>query len=403
MVHGFKFSSESLEREYQRRLVDEKVRLTRILTVLTVLLTLAFAALDLWAVPSALADVWAIRGLMCSILAMTFLSTWLNGFRALYPYVIVFTFLALGLGINAMIYLAKATEIAAEVYYGGLILIIMGMYSLTLVSPWLSSALSLVLMLVYLAIVVIVHRRVSGPDGVQVVAHLYFFVSTAAVGFVAQSLRDRYSRENYLLRHSLQRDVELKEEETRRASYLAEHDPLTGLANRLGVQHDVTAMFEHARGSGQSVVIMFIDLDGFKPINDHHGHAAGDRALKVIAERFRHILRPGDVVARVGGDEFAVAMLVSDGEEAAIAETAARLAAAVERGIDARGTRLHITACVGVAKFPDDGQDLDAVLREADGQMYRVKRAGKSGVAMTRACTAACSGDEVKAVSPGAL
>ncbi|MFW6094192.1 MAG: diguanylate cyclase [Pseudomonadota bacterium] len=382
---GFRFSSSALEREYQARLVGEKVRLTRILTLLALLLNVAFAVLDLWAMPSAVAQAWMIRGLMCGALVLTFLSTWSGVFNALYTYVIMFVFSALALGISAIIVLAEESEIAKSVYYGGLLLIIMGVYSLTYVNPYLSGLLSLVVMLGYLVIITAVHGQVGGAEGVLTVAHLYFFVSTALIGMAAQSLRDRYSRENYLLRHSLQRDVEVKDEETRRASYLAEHDPLTGLANRMRFEHDARTMMARTHDSSAGFVVLFIDLDGFKPINDRHGHAVGDRALKVIAERIRRTVRQEDVVARIGGDEFVVGMVVPDGDEHVPNATAERVIAAIGNGIEVRGDQLRVTACVGIAGYPDDGHDLDAVLRAADEQMYRVKKAGKSGIAVTPA------------------
>ena len=133
---------------------------------------------------------------------------------------------------------------------------------------------------------------------------------------------------------------------------------------------------------------MFLDLDDFKPVNDTHGHAVGDRVLKVLAERLQRSVLAGDVVARVGGDEFVIGMLVEDAAEAAIPRSVARVAAAVGEGIDLRGATLHLTASIGVAAFPEDGADIDTLLRAADQEMYRVKNAGKGGTSLTRACGA---------------
>jgi len=211
-------------------------------------------------------------------------------------------------------------------------------------------------------------------------------VSITIIGITAQVLRDTYSRENYLLRHSLQRDVEIKEEEKRRASFLAEHDPLTGLANRLRFEKDASGMIDRARQTRGMVQILYLDLDGFKPVNDAHGHAVGDRVLKVVAERLRRNVRPRGVAARVGGDEFVVALPVGRDDRHAGAAAAEKIAAVIAEGIELRGAVLHLTVSIGVAGYPADGDDLEAVLRAADAQMYVVKNGGKSGVALTPGC-----------------
>ncbi len=217
-------------------------------------------------------------------------------------------------------------------------------------------------------------------------AHLFIFYSMTILGIVAKAVRDSYSRENYLLRHSLQHDVQIKEEEKRHASYLAEHDPLTGLANRLRFDKDVSAMLERARTSGGIVQILFVDLDGFKPVNDAYGHSVGDRVLKVVAERLRRAVHPNQVVARVGGDEFVVAILCTASRRNAGALMAEQIAAMITEPIELRGSMLRLTASIGIAGYPMDGNDVADVLRAADAQMYVVKNRGKAGISMTPEC-----------------
>jgi diguanylate cyclase (GGDEF)-like protein len=380
------FSTESLERQYQAELGAEKVRLTRIMALLGAALTLSFMVLDLWAIPSAVLAVWAIRGAIVAGLALMFMSTSLSAFQTIYPWVILGSCLVMGAGVNAMIYLAQASEVAVDAYHGGLLLIIIGVYTLTYVNLYLSSAIALGLTSSYAAIAVLRHDYHTGTELVVLIAHLYLGVSTTVIGIVAQTLRDRYARENYLLRHSLQRDVEIKEEEKRHASYLAEHDPLTGVANRLRFDKDANAMLRRASELGWAMQMLFLDLDSFKPVNDEHGHAVGDRVLKIVAERLRQSVRPDDVVARVGGDEFVVALLVPADDRTAGAIAAETIAAAVAEGIELRGRTLQLSVSIGVAAYPADGEDLAAVMRAADEQMYLAKNRGKSGIAMTPGC-----------------
>ena len=382
------FSTDSLEREYQAELLPEKIRLTRIMTGLGMMLTLGYMVLDLWAISADLLTIWSLRGMFITTLAITFLSTATSRFPAVYPYVISAAALVMGAGVCGMIWVADPGDAAVDTYQAGLVLIIMAIYTLTYAPLWLSTMLAVALTAGYVAVVVLVHGYDAPPKNALLIGNLFLFVSITVIGITAQILRDSYSRENYLLRHSLQRDVEIKEEEKRRAAYLAEHDPLTGVGNRLRFDRDANALLDRARVEGGLVHVLFLDLDGFKPVNDRHGHAAGDRVLKVLAERIRQCLRRHDVLARIGGDEFVIALPHGADEPEAGVAAARRIAAAIGEPVELRGARLRISASIGVAVYPADGDDLDAVIRAADAQMYVAKKLGKPGIAATPGCQA---------------
>src|SRR5690606_30766794 len=243
-------------------------------------------------------------------------------------------------------WVADPGDAAVDTYQAGLVLIIMAIYTLTYAPLWLSTMLAVALTAGYVAVVVLVHGYDAPPKNALLIGNLFLFVSITVIGITAQILRDNYSRENYLLRHSLQRDVEIKEEEKRRAAYLAEHDPLTGVGNRLRFDRDANALLDRARMQGAPVHVLFLALDGLKPVNDRHGHAAGDRVLKVLAERIRQCLRKRDVLARMGGDEFVIAMLHNAEEPDAGFTAARRIAAAIGEPVELRGTRLRISASI---------------------------------------------------------
>ncbi|WP_321870144.1 putative bifunctional diguanylate cyclase/phosphodiesterase [Paraburkholderia tropica] len=162
------------------------------------------------------------------------------------------------------------------------------------------------------------------------------------------------------------------------AQALARHDPLTGLPNRRLLAAEMGAAFEQARRRGSGYLVIVIDLDRFKPVNDLYGHAAGDAVLCEIAARLRRNVRERDTVARLGGDEFAVLALAPHDEQADVArELAQRLLAAVRAPIDVDGVRLNVDASIGIACCPRDGEDADDLLRAADIAMYRAKCEGK--------------------------
>ena len=146
----------------------------------------------------------------------------------------------------------------------------------------------------------------------------------------------------------------------RRLDLASRTDPLTGCLNRRGFGESFERLMARCRRTGSTVTLVLVDLDDFKAVNDRDGHAAGDELLCWVGARLRSELRAGDVVARLGGDEFALLMPDADSEEA-VGRVAAALA---ERA----------PASVGAAVFPDDGADLDALARTADGALYECKR-----------------------------
>lgn len=157
----------------------------------------------------------------------------------------------------------------------------------------------------------------------------------------------------------------------RRSRMLSLHDDLTGLANRRLLEARADEACALARREEHPVSIAYVDLDDFKPINDSHGHQAGDEVLRVIAERMSARVRQSDTIARVGGDEFVILLPATDAPGAR--SLADDLAAAIELPIVFEGRALRVGASFGVATYPDDGDTFDGLLAHADSEMYQVK------------------------------
>jgi diguanylate cyclase (GGDEF)-like protein len=171
----------------------------------------------------------------------------------------------------------------------------------------------------------------------------------------------------------LLREVAALKEREAHALRLADRDGLTGLYNRRRMSELIAAAIEEAQRKGHQLGILFVDLDGFKRINDHYGHAAGDELLSTVAGRIATRARTGgDVVCRYGGDEFLVLLPRIPGREAAL-EVAATLAARVALPCRVAGDELRVTAAIGVSVFPDDGRTAAELLERADAEMYRLK------------------------------
>lgn len=162
---------------------------------------------------------------------------------------------------------------------------------------------------------------------------------------------------------------------------LALQDPLTGLANRRAVAERMSMALAHARRNKTIFVVVCLDLDGFKQVNDSLGHAAGDAVLKMVAARLLATVRAEDTVARLGGDEFMIALWhVRDAGHAAA--VASKVIEAVSQPYELEGQVVHITASAGVAAYPADGADADALMKGADAALYEAKRAGKNAYRM---------------------
>jgi diguanylate cyclase (GGDEF)-like protein len=163
-------------------------------------------------------------------------------------------------------------------------------------------------------------------------------------------------------------------------AYQATHDALTGLPNRAQAMTEIHAAQARGQRSGSLLSLLFIDLDGFKAVNDLHGHAAGDDALRSAAQRLRAQVRAGDFVARLGGDEFVV-VLENNERDADAVELATRIVAELAQPMPtADGRFVHIGASVGVAVSQDGDINPERLLNEADIAVYRAKTAGKGRV-----------------------
>jgi len=172
-------------------------------------------------------------------------------------------------------------------------------------------------------------------------------------------------------------DVTQQRQTEARAHFLATHDHLTGLPNRVVLSRAIGDAVENFRRSGHGFAVMFIDLDRFKLINDTLGHGAGDTLLIEVANRLKRCIRDSDVIARIGGDEFIV--LLHDAANAARVTTVARnILAAVVKPLTLKGQECRVTASIGISLYPSDAQDEETLTKNADAAMYAAKEEGRN-------------------------
>jgi diguanylate cyclase (GGDEF)-like protein/PAS domain S-box-containing protein len=159
--------------------------------------------------------------------------------------------------------------------------------------------------------------------------------------------------------------------------HMARRDPLTGLPNRLGLQDRLLHALALAQRARSTLGLLLIDLDRFKTVNDSLGHAAGDGLLQVVAARLTETLRASDTIARLGGDEFLVVIENISGRSE-LESVAGKILQAIALPVPIGGHEVFVTPSIGITVFPDDAEDMAALLRQADVAMYRAKDLGRS-------------------------
>jgi len=179
------------------------------------------------------------------------------------------------------------------------------------------------------------------------------------------------------------RDISERKRNEQHMAYMARHDPLTDLPNRLLLEDRLSQALLASRRHHHQLAVMFLDLDKFKPVNDLYGHAVGDLLLCAAAQRMQAQVRAVDTVARIGGDEFVVLLPVVQSTDAALL-VAKKIRAALSQPFDLQSVVVEISTSVGVAIYPEHGPSDVDLLRHADAAMYEAKQAKTTGVALFR-------------------
>lgn len=172
-------------------------------------------------------------------------------------------------------------------------------------------------------------------------------------------------------------DVSHLKETEEKARFLAHHDGLTGLLNRTYVQSEFQTLLDAAKVRGEQIGLLFVDLDRFKNINDSLGHAVGDELLIETARRLQNAVRETDIVARVGGDEFLI-LLNGAGDRECLDTLAQGIREELSQPVLIDDCELQVTPSIGISMFPDDGQDIEALMKSADLALYEAKDSGRN-------------------------
>ncbi len=368
----------SQEHAYQAHLEDAKIREMRILATLGVLLYTIFFIVDIWALSSALTDAYKVRAFVIISLIFSYRLTYSPFFIKYYSYFIPAPYLLAALGIEYMIYISNPSDTASNVYFAGLMLVIMILFS------W--SHLKISSLLITTAFIISMYVGIDlNKENFEVNAALpvllpnfFFLVSAAVIGLVTQHIRDSYLRQNFLLQESLKSAYKEKSVEAKDNAYLANHDALTDLPNRRYMTELLNESLIAAKEKDKVLVVMFLDLNGFKQVNDIYGHAVGDEVLIIVARRLELAIRSGDHISRLGGDEYLLGLMMDKENLNEVECMTAKFTDLISQPMNIEGLRIKIGVSVGIAAYPIHGNNIDVLLDIADKRMYHSKRGNEN-------------------------
>lgn len=362
------------DEEYQLFLKDEKIRLTRLLSCLGFMLYGAFILVDYFALKSAFGSAVYIRLAAISVMFLTYLFTYHKSFINFYTSALTANFLIAIAGVDYMIYISLPSDHAYVSYFAGLMIVMLALYSWTYLKPFITSIISIIVLGAYIGIEYYAKDITTNDRTAEVITNLFYLSSALIFGFFAQIQRDNYLRQNFFLQRSLKHAYDKKSIEARDNEYLANHDPLTDLPNRRHLTELLTESLEIAATEDKVLVIMFVDLNGFKQINDVYGHNAGDEVLIIVAKRLELAIRNGDHVSRLGGDEYVLGLMMDKHNLEEIETMANKFIDIISQPMNVEGLRVKVGASIGVAAYPIHGNNIDALIEIADQRMYQAKK-----------------------------
>ena len=391
-------SSDIDEHKYRSHISQEIISSTRLVTVMGTAMFLLFYLADKWAFSSNHDVLLYTRIGVSFLLGLTFISTFNANFsEKLHSLILPIPYLAASTAVNYMIYLASPGDYASQVYFAGLMLIIMMMFGWSFINLYTTLAINAYILAVYSYITLTSAVSYDNSTMVELFINLSFLLSAALIGFISQLIRDRHLRENFLLQQSLKHAYDKKSEEARDNEYLANHDSLTDLPNRRYMMELLNQSLDEASQKDKVLVIMFIDLNGFKQINDVYGHNAGDEVLLIVAKRLELAIRNGDHISRLGGDEYLLGLMMDKANLDEIEAMANKFVDVISQSMNVEGLRIKVGASIGIAAYPIHGNNIEALINIADHKMYQAKK-GKNKESYDVDTTANKHDDEQKSV-----
>jgi diguanylate cyclase (GGDEF)-like protein len=368
-IHPFtlSFLNPLLEDSYQKAIVSRLKVQSRWAIIIGVFIYIVSAGMDPWLMARAQQEfLWLVRGMVLLVGAWAIAMTYRPSFDTKHPSILFITSFAAAL--LMIIALADIPEPSEQVYYVGIILITFWIYNSIGLRFYHAARLNLLFLISYFFLL----KEHFHDPAHTIFSHLFFIASANIIGGITGYIMESQRRKLFI------REIELDEERNHQL-LRSLHDRLTGLPNRELLDDRISQAIIHAQQGNYSAAGLYIDIDGFKKINDTWGHEIGDWILVKTTERILSVLHPEDTLSRVGGDEFFLLLekVSSENEAAAVAKKLIRSLAPPFSHPEVPES-LSLSASIGICLFPFHQCSTRTIIHAADQAMYQVKKSGKN-------------------------
>ena len=347
------------------------VKSSRNICLVGSILFFIFIPIDMILYSTSLYDAALQRAMPILVLLSGFVLSFQNFFTKYYEYIFSAVFLAVAISIITSVYKHHVSDYSdsySKYHLATMLVYIMCIFTWSYFRLKTSSLLVLQITLAY----AYTEYQLGVTMG-DVITSSTFLLTASTIGYFSQMVRDNYLKQNFLLHQSLESSLKEKTIEAKDNAYLANHDALTSLPNRRYATELLEKSLEVAKQEDKCLIIIFVDLNGFKPINDIHGHAVGDIVLLTVARRFEMALHKSDTLARLGGDEYLIGLLVNKDNLSMLDTVTENFGSIISEKMIINEIELEVSASFGIATYPFDGSNIDALIDIADKKMYEDK------------------------------
>ena len=357
---------------FHSNLDHEKIFMARLMTILSTILFISGIGLDYVSTHESFEQMLHIRLVVCSALIITCMTTFKRDFFLKhYLYMCGATYFIAAFSIIMMIHHTNVNEIAHGTYFAGLMLVIVTVFLGTYIDTITSIAISALMIATFVFMSIYGSSVLHMPT---LINNLFFLSSSVVVGIISNTMRNKFLIEKIFLQDRLKDSLREERELVNEQTHLANMDALTNIPNKRYAKEKLEKMRIDAEKLDMALVILFMDLNKFKFINDTYGHNVGDSVLTIVANRLEGLIRKNDLVSRQGGDEFLIAFLVDKENMDYVQNIEQNIEETITKTMVVEGLRLAVGVSVGTAIYPFNGLSVTALLEMADVKMYKDKK-----------------------------
>ena len=360
---------------FDNNLKEEKKNSTRVIVVLATLLYIVHSIMDYFGLPKdALIVLFTSKLVNLIAFGTIFALTFKDYFQQYYNKILVSGYLISGFTICIAIFISQKNEYSFNLYFASFLVLMFTSFTWSYLPIKHTLSMSACFIAAYILIKIYIQKMtISDVGSIEffvLTSHIFFLIAVVFVASIAQFIKDNLIYKNIKLQDELETIVAAKTEEAKEHAKLANLDALTGLPNRRSMQSCMHKMLIEARQANTQLTLIFIDLNGFKKINDTYGHDSGDKVLEITAKRLLQTIRKEDYVARLGGDEFVICIKTNCFTGQFVKTLCKKIRTSISAHIAFNGCKLHVGTSIGIASYPEDGDDIEELVKVADRRMY---------------------------------